>query len=76
MEAIRLNEFVTERGIYINNEQLKNFQNMKVEIIILPLEEKKVEKKIMKFAGILKEEDGEKLLQNVEECRTIDNEEW
>ncbi|OHD14282.1 MAG: hypothetical protein A2086_09625 [Spirochaetes bacterium GWD1_27_9] len=76
MEALRLDEYITEDGIYISNEKLKKFRNMRVEIIILPLEENKEEKKFMKFAGILKENESLKILEDIEDCRKIDEENW
>ena len=76
MEAIRLKEYITENGLIIENEKLKQFQNMKVEIIILPLEEKPDVKNFMKFAGVLNNEDGIRMLESVEECRKIDQADW
>ena len=76
MEALRLNEYITENGIHINSEQLKKFRNMRVEIIILPLEENKEEKKFIKFAGILEENEGRRMLKDIEDCRKIDEENW
>lgn len=76
MEAIRLNEYVTEKGLNIVNKDLMRFKNMKVEVIILPLEEKIEEKNFMKFAGILSENEGIEMLENIEECRQIDKESW
>ncbi len=76
MEALRLNEYITEKGLYINSEQLKRFQNRQVEIIILPLEERKDEKTFMKFAGILEEDVANKALKDIDDCRKIDKESW
>lgn len=76
MEAIRLNEYVTEKGLNIVNKDLMRFKNMKVEVIILPLEEKREEKNFMNFAGILSENEGNEMLENLEECRKIDKESW
>lgn len=76
MEAIRLSEFVTDKGIYISKELVKKFQNMQVEIIILPLDEKKAEKDFMKFAGKLSETEGSNMLKAVDECRKIDEAGW
>ena len=44
MEAVRVQDIVTEQGLHLNNPELKKFINQKVDIIILPLqgEEKKI----------------------------------
>lgn len=76
MEAIRLNEYITEKGLNIFSKDLMKFKNMKVEVIILPLEEKREEKNFMKFAGMLSENEGIEMLYNIEECRKIDKESW
>ena len=46
MEALKINEYVTDDGIKIGIEKLKNFRNRKVEIIILPLDNEESEKSI------------------------------
>lgn len=76
MEALRLNEYITEKGLNIFNKDLMKFKNMKVEVIILPIEAKKEENNFMSFAGVLSENDGNKMLGNLEECRKIDKENW
>lgn len=76
MEAIRLSEYVTENGLNITNRELMRFKNMKVEIIILPLEEKKIEKSFLDFAGVLSENEGNKLSSDIDDCRNIDKETW
>lgn len=76
MEALRLNEYITEKGLYINSEQLKRFQNRKVEIIILPSDENSNKKTFMKFAGVLEEDVANKVLKDIEDCRKIDEESW
>lgn len=72
MEAIRLNEYITEKGLNISNKDLMKFKDMKVEVIILPIEAKKKENNLMNFAGVLSESDGIEMLENLEECRKID----
>ena len=76
MEAIRLKEYIRENGLVIENEKLKKFQNMRVEIIILPLDEKPELKNFMKFAGVLNKEEGVKMMESVDECRKIDQADW
>ncbi len=49
MEAIRINEFVKEGSIFIKSKELEKFQNMKVEVIIIPLEEVKSERNRLRF---------------------------
>ena len=75
MEALRLNEYITEKGLFIDNKKLNKFKNMRVEVIILPIEEKK-EKSFMKFAGMINNEDGEKMIKSIEDCRNIEEENW
>ena len=45
MEAIRLQETITDQGLYLNNEELQKFVNQKVDIIILPLQVSDIMKK-------------------------------
>ena len=39
MEAIRVQDVITEQGLFLNNPELKKFVNQKVDIIILPFKE-------------------------------------
>ncbi len=76
MEAIKLKEYISEKGLFIENEKIKKFRNMNVEIIILPLDEKTGTKSFLNFAGKLNSEEGEIMLNSVEECRKIDLASW
>ncbi len=76
MEAIKLKEYISEKGLFIENEKIKKFRNMNVEIIILPLDEKTEIKSFLDFAGKLNSEEGAMMLNSVEECRKIDLASW
>lgn len=76
MNTITINEFVGDKGIFLDPELLSEFKNNRVQITIQQLEENKTNKNIMKFAGILSENDTADLLKSVEECRSIDMRNW
>ena len=71
MEALRINEFVTNKGIYLDSKLLHKFENMKVEIIILPVENDDEKKDFMKFKGCINDEEANGLLTTLNESREI-----
>ncbi len=76
MEAIKLKEYISEKDLFIENEKIKKFRNMNVEIIILPLDEKIKAKSFLDFAGKLDNDEAKMMLNSVEECRKIDMASW
>lgn len=76
MEAIKLKEYISNKGLFIDKEKLKKFENRMVEVIIFPSEEDNSNKDFHKYAGTLSENDAELLLAGVEECRKVDSEGW
>jgi hypothetical protein len=75
MEAIKIIDTVSEKGIYINNPELIKFINQKVEIIILPYNDN-LSKKILDFAGKLDNDSCLDLQNSIDDCRKIDMGEW
>ena len=77
MEAIRIFDIVTDKGLNLNNPALAKLVNQKVEITILPIiNEEPNENSIMEFAGMLSEEDAKIFEEALADCRKIDYEGW
>lgn len=77
MEAVRLNEYITEKGLYIDRDKLKNFDNTMVEVIILPVNDKNVEiSGFKKFSGTITDNEANEILGNTNDCRLIDESTW
>lgn len=55
---------------------MKEDQNMKVEIIVLPVEEKSEQNDFFKFRDCINEKETEILLQSLKESRQIDESGW
>jgi len=76
VEALRLNEYVTDKDINIPKEKISKFRNQKVEIIILPVNENVKPASFMDFVGELSNEEATEMMETLEECRKIDKGEW
>jgi hypothetical protein len=76
MEAIKLKEYVSQKGLVIDREKLKKFENRMVDVVIYPSEDDSSIKDFHKYAGTLSEYDAEVMLAEVEGCRKIDSEGW
>lgn len=77
MEAVRLNEYITEKGLYIDRDKLKNFDNTMVEVIILPVIDKNIKKTGFKrFSGTITDIEANEVLGNTNDCRQIDESTW
>jgi hypothetical protein len=80
MQTIRINQVVTDQGIFIPIDKVKDFKNKFVEIIISPfIDQKKTSSKgndFMRFAGSISENDALEMQSLVNECRKIDYDEW
>lgn len=76
METIFINDVVNDNGIFLKPELLSEFRNRKVQIIIRQIDENPNHNQIMKFAGVLDENEATSLNISLNECRRIDDESW
>ncbi|MFH1049834.1 MAG: hypothetical protein V1779_02760 [bacterium] len=76
MGTITLDKYVSDKGIFLNPELLSQFMNNKVQITIREVEADKIDSELMKFAGVLSNEEAEELSKSAEECRTIEPDSW
>jgi hypothetical protein len=76
METIFVNDVVNDNGIFLKPELFSGFRNSKVQIIIRQIEDNPNHTNIMKFAGVLEDDEALILNDSVKECRKIDDESW
>jgi len=78
MQAIKIHQKITDQGIRIPIDKLKEFENRDVEIIILPASSQSASERpaFMDFAGKLPPETADTLLQDTADCRIIEEGAW
>ncbi len=76
MQAIKIIDTVTDKGVYLNTPELIKYINKKVEIIILPIEENENQFNILDFAGKFDNETYKYFKDTLCETRKIDIGEW
>ena len=77
MEAIKIYDIVSTKGLYLCSEKLQKYLNQKVEITIIPVEEPKSKRDTMlEFSGVFDDETAKEMLEAVAECKSINMDDW
>ena len=77
METISLYDIVTENGLNISFDNLKDFLNQKVKIVVSPLDEIEQRKeRLRQLAGCISDDDAKEILNAIQDCKKISIEDW
>lgn len=75
MEAIKVTAKVGKDGVHIAYDDVAQFENSEVEILIFPSAETKTNR-LQEYAGLLSSDEAKEMEYSLNECRKIDMGEW
>jgi hypothetical protein len=78
MQAIIIHQKITDQGINIPIDKLKEFEDREVEIIILPASNQSASPRaaFMSFAGRLPVGEADAMIKDTADCRIIEEDAW
>jgi len=78
MQAIKIHQKITDQGICIPIDKLKDFEDRDVEIIILPASNQSAAHRtaFIDFAGRLSAGAADEMIKDTADCRIIEEDAW